>query len=163
MDKMSYPRGLIRYTSEHELDGGTTHWLRPRIIGYVAVLCIMTGVFWYNMLSRIPLELTAIRDRNQLYVTTDTGAIDNIYTLQLANMDRDPHEFVITISGIEGASIIGETSHSLDGGEVRSISIRVRAEPAILDKPSTELDFTVVATDRPSLQVTCESRFMKPL
>ena len=33
----------------------------------------MIGVFWYNMFSRIPLELTAIRDRNQLYVTTDAA------------------------------------------------------------------------------------------
>ena len=163
MDKMQYPSGLIRYTSEHELDGGTTHWLRPRIIAYAAVLCLMTGVFWYNVLGRIPLELTVIRDRNQLFVTTDSGAIDNIYTLQLVNMDRDMHEFDITISGIEGAEIIGETKHTLNGGEVRSISLRVRADPAILNKPSTELDFEAIASDMPSLQATSESRFMKPL
>ena len=77
MDKMEYPRGLVRYTSEHELAGGTTHWIRPRIIGYVVVLSIMVGVFSYNMFSRIPLELTIIRDRYQLYVTTDTGSVDN--------------------------------------------------------------------------------------
>ena len=163
MEKMQYPKGLIRYTSEHQLEGGTTHWLRPRIIGYVVVLTIMVGVFWYNMLSRIPLELTAIRDRNQLYVTTDSGAIENIYTLHLVNMDREMHEFEITISGIEGASIIGETAHTLDGGEVRSISIRVRAEPETLDRPSTELDFKARALDMPSLQAVTESRFMKPL
>jgi len=163
MDKMQYPRGLIRYTSEHELGGGTTHWLRPRVIGYVVVLCLMTGVFWFNLISRIPLELTIIRDRNQLYITTDSGAIDNIYTLQLVNMDPDMHEFKITISGIESASIIGETSHTLNGGEVRSISLRVRVEPGVLDKPSTELDFQVIATDMPSLQATSESRFLKPL
>jgi cytochrome c oxidase accessory protein FixG len=163
MDKMQYPRGLIRYTSEHQLGGGTTHWLRPRIIGYVVVLCLMTGVFWYNVISRIPLELTIIRDRNQLYVTTDSGAIDNIYTLQLVNMDPKVHEFEITISGIEGASLIGETSHTIDGGEVRSISMRVRVEPGVLHKPSTELDFQVIATDMPSLRATSESRFLKPL
>ena len=163
MDKMDYPRGLVRYTSEHELDGGTTHWLRPRIVGYVAVLCLMTGVFWYSVVSRIPLELTVIRDRNQLYVTTDSSAIDNIYTLQLVNMDRQMHGFDITISGIEGAIIIGETNHTLNGGEVRSISLRVRAEPAELDKASTELNFQAIATDMPSLQATSESRFMKPL
>jgi cytochrome c oxidase accessory protein FixG len=163
MEKMQYPKGLIRYTSEQQLGGGTTHWLRPRIIGYVVVLTIMVGVFWYNMLSRIPLELTAIRDRNQLYVTTDSGAIENIYTLHLVNMDREMHEFEITISGIEGASIIGETAHTLDGGEVRSISIRVRAEPDTLDRPSTELDFKAKALDMPSLQAVTESRFMKPL
>ncbi len=163
MDKMEYPRGLIRYTSEHELQGGTTHWLRPRIIGYVLVLCLMTGVFWYNIFSRVPLELTAIRDRNQLYLTTDTGAIENVYTLNLVNMDKDAHEFVISSYGLEGAELIGETRHDLDGGEVRAITVRVRIEPELLSKPSTELDFKAQAVDQPSLQATAESRFMKPL
>jgi cytochrome c oxidase accessory protein FixG len=163
MDKMAYPRGLIRYTSERELQGARTHWLRPRIIGYVAVLSVMVGVFWYTMLSRVPLELTAIRDRNHLFVTTDTGAIENIYTLQLVNMDREMHEFEISISGVEGASIVGETLHTLDGGEVRSITLRVHAQPEQLELPNSELRFTAVATDTPALQVSTESRFMKPL
>jgi cytochrome c oxidase accessory protein FixG len=163
MDKMQYPRGLIRYTSEHELKGGTTHWLRPRIIGYVIVLCLMVGVFSYNMLSRVPLELTIIRDRNQLYSTTDTGAIENIYTLQLVNMHPASHEFEISIAGIEGASIIGDKHYQVDGGEVRTITLRVRVEPDSLDKPSTELDFKAVAKDLPSLQARSESRFLKPL
>jgi polyferredoxin len=139
MDKMNYPRGLIRYTSERELQGGRTHWLRPRIVGYVVVLAIMVGVFCYTMFTRVPLELTAIRDRNQLYVTTDTGAIDNIYTLQLVNMDREMHEFELGISGIEGATLIGETLHTVDGGEVRDITVRVRVPPELLTSPNTEL------------------------
>jgi polyferredoxin len=115
------------------------------------------------MVSRIPLELTVIRDRNQLYVTTDSGAIENIYTLQLVNMDTTMHEFEIDISGIDGAMIIGERIYTLDGGEVRAINLRVRAEPEQLDKPSTELNFRASATDMPSLQASSESRFMKPL
>ncbi len=43
MDKMGYARGLISYTSEHELQGGKTHLLRPRLIGYTAVLLVMIG------------------------------------------------------------------------------------------------------------------------
>ena len=163
MDKMNYPRGLIRYTSERELKGESTHWLRPRIIGYAAVLGVMIGVFWYTMVSRVPLDFTAIRDRNQLYVTTDTGAIDNIYTLQLVNMDREMHEFEIGISGIDGAGIIGETVHTLNGGEVRAISLRVRIDPALLTNPTTELTFEARATDTPALHISTESRFMKPL
>ena len=163
MDKMSYPRGLIRYTSERQLLGERTHWLRPRIFGYVAVLAIMVGVFWYTMFSRVPLELTAIRDRNQLFVMTDTGAIDNIYTLQLANMDREMHEFEISISGMEGASIIGETLHTLNGGEIRAISLRVRILPELLSTPNSELTFNIGATDMPTLHTSTESRFMKPL
>jgi polyferredoxin len=127
------------------------------------VLAIMVGVFCYTMFTRVPLELTAIRDRNQLFVTTDTGAIDNIYTLQLANMDRAMHEFEIGISGITGATLIGETLHTLDGGEVRDITLRVRIAPALLSSPNTGLNFDVVATDTPTLHTSTESRFLKPL
>jgi cytochrome c oxidase accessory protein FixG len=163
MDKMSYPRGLIRYTSERELLGGHTHWLRPRIIGYAAVLAIMVGVFSYTMFSRVPLELTAIHDRHQLFVTTDSGDIENIYTLQLVNMDREMHEFELSISGIEGATLIGETLHTLDGGEVRDITLRVRIPPTLLTSPNTELTFDVAATDTPTLHTSTESRFLQPL
>lgn len=163
MDKMEYPRGLIRYTSERELQGHHTHWLRPRIIAYAVVLCLMVGLFWYNMFTRIPLELTVFRDRNQLYVTTDAGDIDNIYSLHLLNMDTAMHEFQISISGIDGAETVGETTYRLDGGEVRSLTLRVRVSPDKLVKPSTPLIFSAVATDLPSLQAVSESRFMKPL
>ncbi|MCB1841768.1 MAG: cytochrome c oxidase accessory protein CcoG [Halioglobus sp.] len=163
MDKMEYPRGLIRYTSERELQGGKTHWLRPRIIGYVVVLTLMVGVFSYNVFNRVPLELTAIRDRNQLYVTTAGGEIENIYTLQLVNMDDSMHEFELSLSGLDGASLIGDFLHTVDAGELRTISIRVRAEPADLALPNTEFAITARATDMPSLQATTETRFIKPL
>ncbi len=163
MDKMNYPRGLVRYTSERELEGGKTHWARPRIIGYVTVLALMIGVFSYHVLNRVPVELTVMRDRTNLYVTTDSGEIDNVYTLSLVNMDANPHEFEIAIEGLPDAEIIGETLHSLDGGEVRSISLRVRAAPASLDRVTSEFEFLAEATDMPSLRAASESRFVKPL
>ncbi len=163
MDKMEYPRGLIRYTSEHALEGGHTHWLRPRIVGYAVVLLLMVGVFSYRVLERVPVELSVIRDRNQLFTTTDSGQIDNIYTLQLLNMDEQLHEYRIELRGLEGAEIIGDTLYTLDAGEIRAVSLRVRMDPAALDRPSTELTFKAVATDQPGLRASAESRFMKPL
>ena len=163
MDKMQYPKGLISYTSEHQLDGGVTHWIRPRIIAYSVVLVIMVGLFSTHVLTRIPLEINVIRDRNELFLTTDSGAIENIYTLQLLNMDKSMHEFQISISGIPGAEIIGDTLYTLNGGEVASLSLRVRVEPALLDTPNQQLNFEVVATDMKSLHAISESRFMKPL
>ena len=163
MDKMEYPKGLIRYTSEHQLDGGVTHWIRPRIVGYTLVLCVMVGVFCYNVITRIPVDLTVIRDRTELFLTTDTGQVENIYTLHLVNMDLDMHEFEVSVSGIEGASIIGQQLYTLNGGEVRSVTLRVRVDPSVMDKPNEQLDFSVVATDMPSLRAISESRFMRPI
>jgi hypothetical protein len=73
------------------------------------------------------------------------------------------HEFEIRISGLEGASLVGEALHTLDGGEHRSISLRVRVAPELLDKPNSEFMFTAEATDTPSLRASTETRFMKPL
>jgi cytochrome c oxidase accessory protein FixG len=163
MDKMEYPRGLISYTSEHQLEGGTTHWIRPRIVGYFVVLLIMVGLFASHVFTRVPLEVTVIRDRNELFTTTDSGLIENIYTLQLLNMDKSMHEFEVSISGIEGAQIIGDTFYTVNGGEIETITLRVRADPAKLGVHNQQLDFEVFATDMASLRTTSESRFLKPL
>ena len=42
MDKMSYPKGLIRYTTQHAIDGEPSRILRPRIIIYFIILTLFT-------------------------------------------------------------------------------------------------------------------------
>ncbi len=163
MRKMGYEPGLVRYTSERELEGGTTHWLRPRIIGYIVMLTVMVSVFSYNIASRVPLELTVIRDRNNLYVETGDGGVENIYRLHIVNMDPKPHRFVLQIDGVPGAEVLGATSYELDGSEDREITLRVHASRDVLSAPSTDLSFEIVAEDMPSLRAVSESRFMKPL
>ncbi len=162
MDKMDYPRGLISYTSEHELAGGTTHWIRPRMVGYALVVCLMLGAFFYTLLSRVPVELNIIRDRNQLYTMTTDGQVDNLYTLHLANMGDEAHEYALSVSGLEGVEIIGDTHHLLGPGEVKQLSLRLRMPPEALTKPSTTIEFSAQATDDPALEADSESRFMKP-
>ncbi|MFK8041264.1 cytochrome c oxidase accessory protein CcoG [Congregibacter sp.] len=163
MRKMGYEPGLVRYTSERELEGGKTHWLRPRIIGYIVVLALMIGVFSYNIFSRIPLELTVIRDRNNLYVETADGGIENIYRLHIVNMDTSPHEYVLSVEGLDGAIIKGQARYTLAASEDREVTLRVRTQAAKLVTPSTSFTFEIVAEDMASLRASTESRFMKPL
>ena len=63
MDKMGYDRGLVRYTSEHELQGGKTHLLRPRLIGYAVVLLAMIGALVVALNQRSMVSLDVIKDR----------------------------------------------------------------------------------------------------
>jgi cytochrome c oxidase accessory protein FixG len=163
MDKMDYPRGLIRYTSENALAGDKTHWLRPRIIGYSLVLLCMVTVFSFQVFGRVPIELSALRDRTQLYLTTDDGAIENLYTLQLANKDEARHEFVISLADLEGAEIIGKTTYMVQAGEMKSINLRVRTKPESLEQINTQFLFRARVEGIPNLEVEAESRFLKPL
>ncbi len=163
MDKMDYPRGLIRYTSERALDGGKTHWLRPRIIGYSLMLAVMVSVFIYTVVSRVPLDVTVQRDRQQLYVETLDGKIDNIYSLHIANMRRDPARLLIAVEGLDQAEVVGERNVTLDGGEIRKVTLRLRVPADEVTQGSTPVTFSVGGIDEPDLATTVESRFIGPV
>jgi cytochrome c oxidase accessory protein FixG len=162
MDKMSYPRGLISYTSERALAGENTHWIRPRLIAYLVVLAVMASAFSLRIMGRVPLELTVIRDRNQLYVTTSPGVVENIYTLQILNMAEQVHSYRIAIEGLSEARLVGSTEVTLDAGEVRTLPVRIAADRSGFARPSTEFEFVVTSGDGSGWQARTESRFLVP-
>ena len=163
MDKMGYETGLIRYASERELVGGKTHWIRPRLTGYVVAILVMATAFSWRIYTRIPLEMTVIRDRNQLYSETVAREIANIYTLQILNMDEEVHSYRLRIEGLEGARLEGESELILDAGEVRTLPLRVLAPAELFDRPSTPFTFVIESDDGSEFASSAESRFLIPL
>ena len=163
MEKMGYQPGLIRYTSERQLSGEATHWLRPRLVAYAGVLVLMCTVFFWYILSRVPLEMTVIRDRNQLYIQTAAGQLENIYSLQILNMDQVSHRYRISIEGLDNARILGQREVALKSGEVLTLPLRVTAGRAQFTRPSTEFTFRIIATDSSGWEASAESRFLVPL
>lgn len=89
MDKMGYPQGLIRYTTETELAGGRTHWLRFRSVGYGIALLVMCTAFTYALVTRSVLEVDVLRERGELYQEVD-GRIVNQYRLRVLNKTQTP-------------------------------------------------------------------------
>ncbi|MEM0954016.1 MAG: cytochrome c oxidase accessory protein CcoG [Pseudomonadota bacterium] len=163
MGKMGYEPGLIRYASERELEGGHTHWLRPRLIGYIVALLIMVTAFSWRIAVRVPLELTVIRERTQLYQQNTAGEIENVYTLQIVNMDEEMHSYTIHLDGLSDARIEGETDITLSSGEVLSLPLRVAAPEGQFTVPSTAFTFIIESDDGSDLLATAESRFLVPV
>jgi len=164
MDKMGYPKGLIRYTTENAMEGKGIHILRPRIVIYAVFLLIITAGLIYGLATRMPLELDIIRDRNALYRETTTGLTENVYTLKLINMEEVPHRFELSVSGLEGAKLVArETVVEVSGGEVATIPVRVQVDPVNLESTSSEIAFTVTALDKPELTQTQTARFIGPM
>jgi cytochrome c oxidase accessory protein FixG len=163
MDKMGYEKGLIKYTTEHEMHGGKTHILRPRILIYAAILLTIMSVFAYSFGQRSPLGLDVIRDRNRLYRETDDGLIENVYILKILNMDHSDHEYVLSVAGIPGVELFSDADRiRVVSGEVMEFPVRLRADEADLPGRSSEVTFELVATDNPQLQAREEARFLGP-
>ncbi len=163
MEKMDYPKGLIRYTTENAMEGKVAHVLRPRVIVYALFLLALTGGLVYSISQRVPIELDIIRDRNMLYRETDMGLVENVYTLKLINMDERPHRFKLTVAGLEGLQLdIAQDVIEVASAEVRNLPVRVRIDPINLKRPSTSITFTIEAQDDSGLTTTQSGRFIGP-
>lgn len=162
MDRMGYERGLVRYTTEHQLNGNTTHILRPRLIGYFIVLIAMFAAFSYTIWNRIPLEVDILRDRGQLYNETASGMIENVYKLKLANKEQSDHTYKISVTGIDGMKLMTEPVVKISAGELLDYPISIHVDPASLTKPTYDIEITVEAVDNPSISITEDNRFIGP-
>ena len=162
MDKMEYPRGLVRFTTEHVLEGGKTKIFRPRLIGYGLVLTIMVAAFNYAVFSRTPLEVDVIRDRNVLYRQTNEGLTENIYTLKINNMDNRDHRYAISVTGDVDFDYIGETEVSVSEGNIETLIVRLHADPGIMRRTNADVYFVVQSLDKVEVRAEEESRFLGP-
>jgi len=163
MARMDYDPGLIRYTSQRELEGGKTRWLRFRLIGYSVVLLVMATAFAWRLTTRVPLEITAIRERNALYTENAAGEIENVYTLRILNMDERAHGYRLRAEGLEEARIVGPTEVFVDGGETLDLPLRVAAPRGNFDRPSTSFEFVIESADGSGWESRTDSRFLIPV
>jgi cytochrome c oxidase accessory protein FixG len=118
MDKMQYPRGLIRFSA-----GGNTsepallrHMLRPRVLIYSALFALIFGWMAYSMLHKPAFKVDIMRDRNIMYRETDRG-VENLYQLHLLNATEKPQHYRIRASGMADISIKSEQSLTVGATE----------------------------------------------
>ncbi|HDP90061.1 MAG TPA: cytochrome c oxidase accessory protein CcoG [Thioalkalivibrio sp.] len=164
MDKMGYPKGLIRYTTENAMQGKGTRVLRPRIVIYSIILLIIAAGLVYGLATRVPMQLDVMRDRNALYRETATGLTENVYTLRLINMEDVAHRFVLTAEGLEGLRLVADQDvFEVPGGAVVTLPVRVQVDPVHLETASSEIRFTASALDKPELHRSQTARFLGPV
>lgn len=143
MDKMNYEKGLISFTSEHQLAGGVTKIIRPKLIGYAVVLLIMSTLLVWDIASRLPLEVDIIRDRNSLDRETVTGLIENVYTLKVLNKSQTQQTYSIEVLGLENATYFGDTSVTVEGGGVYTVPVSVAVDPYSIEAGTKTIYFRV--------------------
>ena len=161
MEKMDYPKGLISYTTEHNLSGQKTHLLRPRLIGYAIALTVMMICFAYAVAVRPLVQLDVIKDR-VLYRENEQGRIENVYTLKVMNKDQVDHRYLIEIRGIDGLVFEGKHEVTAAAGEILSLPVELSIEPEKLPSSANEIFFSVRAIDNPDITKEADSRFIGP-
>ena len=153
MTKVGRPKGLIGYDSYANIDRRAQgkvpriRLIRPRTIGYGALLALVGALMIYGLATRQTLDLNVIRDRSPPFVRLADGSFRNDYAVKLINMTDAPRRVVVTVSGLEGARL-----QSADGGaqataiaeadSVTNVRLHVVA-PGATEAGSHKLTFTV--------------------
>ena len=79
MDKVSYPRGLIKYATENGMENGWNRQqmikraMRPRVLVYTGIplaICVAVAV---SLFMRTPLKVDVIRDRGAIARMVEQG------------------------------------------------------------------------------------------
>ena len=162
MDKMEYPRGLIRYSTQHAIDHQPTHLLRPRVVLYAALLLLLIGGWSTALWLRKPVALDVIRDRNALYRMMDDGRVENVYDVKIINKSEQPHRFRVSVTGPGALTLDPEPAvFNVAAGEVFPAGIRIRRS-AFDPVGSESVRITVEAEDNAQLRASTTARFLAP-
>ncbi|MCF5671328.1 cytochrome c oxidase accessory protein CcoG, partial [Pseudomonas syringae] len=161
MDKMDYPRGLIRYTTEHNLSGQQTRTLRPRLIGYALALLLMIGLLASAFYLRPLTGLDVSRDR-MLFRENAEGRIENVYSLKVMNKDQADHTYLLEASGVPDLKLQGTREIKVPAGQIVSLPVELSSAPEKLPSSRNEVTFTLRDIDNGETQVEAQSSFLGP-
>jgi cytochrome c oxidase accessory protein FixG len=97
MDRIGLDRGLIRYTSQAELESGTRRFFRPRVFIYTAILLVMFGAFTFTLAGKSSADVTVLRGLGAPFSTLQTGEISNQIRIKVANRTDEERSYTIEL------------------------------------------------------------------
>jgi cytochrome c oxidase accessory protein FixG len=155
MDKMGYPKGLIRYSTEsavkQHLDSRAIvrRVLRPRTLVYTGILIVVVAAGLVTLYNRVPVKVDVIRDRANFTRDASDPVVQNVYRLQIMNTQERRASFAISVAGIDGIHVQADTTSQLELGPAaqKVVAVRVEAPRASAKPGSNRIQFTVQATD----------------
>ena len=175
MDKMNYPRGLIRYDTERGLELKLTRaqmWkrvFRPRVLIYTAILGLVCAALLTAVLLRTPFKVDVVRDRGALARIVDDGWIENVYRLQVMNATEKTQRYRTSVAGLPGIVHDDGGVLNLAPAEARWVVVTVRVPPEAAERAgggAHPIEFAVtLEPDAPGTQarsVKEHSTFMVP-
>lgn len=168
MDKMNYPRGLIRNSTQNGIDQKLTRSamfrrvLRPRVLVYTAVLvAISTGMLW-ALLVRPSFKVDVVRDRGAMARQMEQGRIENVYRLQIMNATEHGQQYFLKVEGMAGARIVSDTQVVVDAADARWVPVRVQVPPDAVAAGSHPITFVISTQGASPDEVVEKSVFLVP-
>jgi len=166
MDKLGWERGLVGYSSQRVEEGGErARLLRPKVLGYFAVLLVAFGLLVWSVSNQAPFDLGVSQVRQPIYVQLSDGRIQNSYELKVNNKTGHSMTLSFSLKGLENAELDMGRFHTitLRPEQRLRLTARINAQRGVLASGTHPID--IIATpveDSELLPVSHESVFYVP-
>ena len=149
MDKVGYPRGLIKYYTQNAMDNKwdvSQVWervRRPRVLVYTTILLAIAAALVVSLTMRSSMRVDVIRDRGVMARMVDGGKIENVYTLRVMNTTEREQDYEVRVHGIPGALVASGSTFKVAPAQVTQQAVSVRIQHGSMEPGSHEIYFDV--------------------
>ena len=175
MNKMQYPRGLIRYDTQNGLQAHLSRGerlrrvLRPRVLVYSAVLLLICAALATSLWLRSPFRVDVDRDRGAIARTVEDGWVENVYRLQIMNTTEAVQHYRVRAAGLPELAVQVQRDIRIGPAEALWLPLALRLPPEVAERVGAgahKIEFTIERVedrvdDAPRRQVE-KSTFMVP-
>lgn len=97
MEKISKPRGLIRYSCQESIEGLPHQGFRPRLVIYPLMLLVAVSAFIIMLFNRAPVDVTVLRNMGSPFNLTPDGQVQNTMLIKLVNRQTESKDYTIEL------------------------------------------------------------------
>lgn len=150
MDKMNYPRGLVRYSTQNGLKNAWSkaqmlrRAFRPRVLVYTAVVWLLIAGMAAAIVARDDLRVDVLRDRSISFRLAEDGLIENVYRLNLMNASEKVLEVRVSLSGDNpDFRVVEDAPIRVKPTESQWVVLHVQADPEGVESGSNPIVFNI--------------------
>ncbi len=149
MDRIGKPRGLIRYTSENDLEGKPAKLIRPRTVLYAGLFLLVSSLFTIALVNRGTYDVNVGRVVGAPFTELPDGNVANRLRFRVRNQTAAPVTFTVeAVSPPEAKlTIVGVQPIPLEPQEMKRTEIWISIPASAFEFGNSEGVFELRFSD----------------
>ncbi len=161
MEKIGKPRGLVRYTSQAELETGRKKFIRPRLVVYSALLLIMFSALGFSLVGKSTADVTILRGLGAPFSVLPSGDVSNQIRIKIANRSGEERSYAFELLDADRLTLVApENPLVVAGGGSQMTAAFITTRPENFS--AGELEITLRISDGVDFEETRTYRLLGP-
>jgi cytochrome c oxidase accessory protein FixG len=124
MARLGKPPGLIRLSSQARIAGEKGRWIRPRVVLYPTLICVLLTAFVVVLAGKQPADVTLLRGLGMPYMEIEEGRIRNQIRVKIKNRSGADAQYQVELAGNGPATLFAaENPIPIAAGRSRTESV----------------------------------------